>query len=236
MEIDTVDDGRWAMGDGRWAMDQPDRSLAIPAPHYNMKDGGRTIRRRLSPVAHPPSPMSLTDLERLYDYHYWANRKLLDAVSQLTTEQFTQTVAGSYGSIRNTLVHILSAEWGWLDRCGGPPRGERLRAEDYPTLASVVETWDRVERDMRAFLAGLREEDLSRDVEFSFGAAPKHSIPVSGLLQHAVVHAVHHRGQVSMLVRMLGFTPGNYDLLMFDSQPRDTPAALKPREEPAALR
>jgi uncharacterized damage-inducible protein DinB len=171
--------------------------------------------------------MRLIDLERLYDYHYWANRRLLEAVSQLTPEQFTQNVAGSYGSIRNTLVHTLSAEWGWLDRCGGPPRGERLKAEDYPTLNSVIEMWNRVELDMRAFLARLTEDDLAREIEFAFGSGPKHSIPISGLLEHAAIHAAHHRGQVSLLMRILGFTPGNYDLLVFDSQPRETPAALR---------
>jgi uncharacterized damage-inducible protein DinB len=178
--------------------------------------------------------MRIIDLERLYDYHYWANRKLLGAVSALTTEQFTQDVGGSYGSIRNTLVHVLSAEWGWLDRCGGPPRGERLKPEDYPTLESVVETWNRVERDMRAFLAGLTEVELSRDVEFAFGDTPKHSIPVSGLLEHAAIHAAHHRGQVSLLMRMLGFAPGNYDLLVFDIQLRDRSAPTPNRAERAS--
>ena len=71
--------------------------------------------------------MTVKDLERLYDYGYWANKKLLAVVAQMTPEQFTQTVAGSYGSVRNTLVHVLSAEWGWLDRCGGRERGWRSR-------------------------------------------------------------------------------------------------------------
>src|SRR5436309_15218065 len=35
--------------------------------------------------------------------------KLFDVISQITPEQFTRPVAGSYGSIRNTLVHVLSA-------------------------------------------------------------------------------------------------------------------------------
>ncbi len=48
--------------------------------------------------------MTVKDLERLYDYSYWANRKLFQVISQLTPEQFTRTVTGSYGSIRNTLV------------------------------------------------------------------------------------------------------------------------------------
>ena len=67
--------------------------------------------------------MTVSDLERLYDYGYWANKKLFAVLTELTTEQFTRPVVGSYGSMRNTLVHVLSAEWGWLDRSGGHPRG-----------------------------------------------------------------------------------------------------------------
>jgi uncharacterized damage-inducible protein DinB len=67
--------------------------------------------------------MTVKDLERLCDYGYWANHEILAVAAHLTPEQFRQTVAGSYGSVRNTMVHILSAEWGWLDRCGGHERG-----------------------------------------------------------------------------------------------------------------
>ena len=60
--------------------------------------------------------MNVKDVEALFDYCCWANRKHFGVVSQLTPEEFTQPVAGGYGSIRNTLVHVLSAEWGWLER------------------------------------------------------------------------------------------------------------------------
>ena len=159
--------------------------------------------------------MRVSDLQRLYDYHYWANQKLLGVVAQLTPQQFTQSVAGSYGSIRNTLVHSLSAEWGWLDRCGGPPRGERLNPDDYPTLDSVVRVWTRVEEYLRSFLAGLRDDDLARDIEFALGGGPKQSIPRGDLLQHAAVHAVHHRGQVALLLRVLGYVPGDFDWIFY---------------------
>src|SRR5258705_2038163 len=84
--------------------------------------------------------MSVADVQELYSYGNWANRKLLDALAALTDEEFSRTVGGSYGSIRNTLVHALSAEWGWLGRCGAQPdRGARLQSEDYPTIQSVVD-------------------------------------------------------------------------------------------------
>lgn len=162
--------------------------------------------------------MRVADLEALYDYSCWANQKLFDVVSDLSQQQFTQTVAGSYGSVRNTLVHVLSAEWGWLDRCGGPARGERLKPEDFPTAESVRELWRQVEEHMRAFLASLADDDLSRHIEFALGNAPKQSIALGELLQHAIVHAVHHRGQVALLVRELGKTPGNFDLLLYSTE------------------
>jgi len=170
------------------------------------------------------SKMHVTDLERLYDYHYWANRKLLGVVSQLTPEQFTQSVAGSYGSIRNTLVHVLSAEWGWLERCGGERRGDRLNPDDYPTIESLEQAWTRVEQCLREFLSRLEDADLAREVEFSLSGGPRHTLAVGELMQHEMIHAVHHRGQVSLLLRELGFTPGNFDMLMYDEQRRSVPA------------
>jgi uncharacterized damage-inducible protein DinB len=164
--------------------------------------------------------MRVSDLERLYDYNYWANARLFAVISRLTPEQFTQSVAGSYGSIRNTMVHVLSAEWGWLDRCGGPPRGEKLNPDDYPTVESLLRAWTRVEGNMRAFLSSLDDEDLARNVEFVLGGGPKQIIPLGGLLQHAAVHAVHHRGQVALLLRVLGHAPGNFDVVIYDGEQR----------------
>ena len=162
--------------------------------------------------------MTVKDLERRFDYGYWANAKLLAVISQLTPEQFTQNVAGSYGSIRNTLVHTLSAEWGWFDRCGGPSRGAALKADDFPTLESLVTTWTMVEAHVRAFLANLKDDELGRVVEFTLPQAGTRSALVGDLLEHAANHGVHHRGQVALLLRVLGHTPGNVDLLIYDAE------------------
>ena len=167
---------------------------------------------------------TVKDLERLYDYGYWANQKLLAVVSQLTREQFTQDVAGSYGSVRNTMVHVMSAEWGWLDRCGGPERGPALKGEDYATVESLVEAWGKVEAWVRTFLAGLKDGELFRQVEFKNSRGETRSMPLGELMQHAANHAVHHRGQVALLLRVLGHAPGNIDLLFYDADRRGVSA------------
>ena len=162
--------------------------------------------------------MRVADMQRLYDYGYWANKKLFAVIQQMTPEEFTRQVAGSYGSVRNTLVHVLSAEWGWLDRCGGRERGARLNPDDYPTAAALIEAWTRVEGYVREFLAGLSDADLAREVEFAIGSGPKQKMLIGDLLQHGANHGVHHRGQVALLLRMLGHAPGNFDLLLYDGE------------------
>ena len=167
--------------------------------------------------------MTVKDLEDLFDYGHWANRKLFAVISRLTPEQFTRTVDGAHGSVRNTMVHVLSAEWGWLDRCGGPKRGSPLNPADYTTAESLAALRDKVEGYGRAFLSTLRDEDLARNVEFAIGGTEKHSLPVGELLHHAANHGVHHRGQVSLLLRLLGYAPENFDLLLYHAERRGVP-------------
>src|SRR6185503_12060798 len=168
--------------------------------------------------------MTVADLDSLYDYGYWANEKLFDAISQLTPEQFTESVGGGHESIRNTLVHGLSAEWGWLSRCGGPERGPRLNPADYPNAETLKETWSKVEARVREFLSMLKDEDLAREVEYMNDRGEKRLMPLGDLLQHTANHGVHHRGQVAMMLRSLGYAPGNVDMLIYYAAKRGVPA------------
>ena len=168
--------------------------------------------------------MTVADLERLYDYGYWANARLFRVISELTREEFTRDVAGSYGSIRNALVHSLSAEWGWLDRCGGSERGPTLKPDDYPSADALAEAWRKVAGYVRAFLSRLKDEDLARVVDFENARGEKRQLVLGEALQHAANHGVHHRGQVVLLLRQQGHAPGNIDPLLYDAERHGTTA------------
>ena len=58
--------------------------------------------------------MTREDILLLYEYDRWANNRVLRSISGLTPEQFTRDLGGSFRSVRDTLVHIIGGEWGWL--------------------------------------------------------------------------------------------------------------------------
>lgn len=159
--------------------------------------------------------MTIQDLKTFYNYNYWATKKVLAVVSELSQEEFTKEVAGGYGSIRNTLVHIMSTEWGWLSRCGGHQRESSLKAEDFPTLESITEVWAEVETYIHDFLGTLTDEKLTQMVYYPGKNNITRSMPMGELLHHSIIHGAHHRGQIAVLLRELGYSPGSIDILFY---------------------
>jgi uncharacterized damage-inducible protein DinB len=55
--------------------------------------------------------MNKQDVQLLYEYNRWANAQVLAASSRLTEEQFTRDLSSGHRSVRDTLAHILAADW-----------------------------------------------------------------------------------------------------------------------------
>ena len=159
--------------------------------------------------------MNVDDLLTLFGYDRWANDRLLKAVEQLSTEEFTRRVGGAYDSVRTTLVHIMEVERGWLARCDGDMGWADLNPDDFPSLESIRDEWKNVGRITHGIISRLAEGDLGRVVPYHFENDKPRTAALAEVLQHAANHAAHHRGQVVLMLRMLGHDPGNLDMLFY---------------------
>src|SRR5437667_1326987 len=66
-------------------------------------------------------PMTKQDITRLFTYMEWANHLIVDAAHSLTEEQLHHDFQTGQHSVVDTLVHMLGAEWVWLERWEGKP-------------------------------------------------------------------------------------------------------------------
>ena len=166
--------------------------------------------------------MNKDDIQLLYEYDRWANNRVLEAASVLSAEQFTRDLGGSFRSVRDTLLHIISGEWGWLTFWREPSPNPAFVADlwdwhnalfhpqAFPDVAAVKTKWAETEREQIEFVRGLTDEVLRR------------MLPIRGtqvslmhLMQHLANHSTYHRGQIALMLRQLGAKPLATDFHVF---------------------
>jgi uncharacterized damage-inducible protein DinB len=157
----------------------------------------------------------LETIKLLYDYTKWADGRMFEAVSKLTPEQWTKDLGSSLKSTRDTVVHLVSAQWIWISRWKGDSPKAMWTAAEFPTQASVREKWEPLAADLRAFVAAQTEESVAKAVNYKNLKGDPMSYPLGHLMLHAVNHSTYHRGQVTTLVRQLGAQPMSSDLVVY---------------------
>lgn len=162
--------------------------------------------------------MSPDEVRFLYDYTRWADDRALEAAGKLAPEQWARDMGSSMKSVRDTLVHLLSGQWMWLQRWKGSSPQAMWNAAEYPDVAGLKKRRDDLVLDQANFLSALTEESLKKDVKYTNIKGEAFSVPLWQLMLHAVNHSSYHRGQVTTLLRQLGGQPLSTDLVQFCGQ------------------
>jgi uncharacterized damage-inducible protein DinB len=159
--------------------------------------------------------VSPEQMRALYEYNAWANNRTLDAVESLSAEQFAKPLGSSFSSVRDTLVHVYSGEWIWLERFEGRVATQHIPAEKFGDIASLRKHWREQEEKLLAFTNRLTQQDLDGIHEYvtmSYGPLRN---PLWQSMQHLVNHGTYHRGQIAGMLRQLGAVPKPTDLIAF---------------------
>jgi uncharacterized damage-inducible protein DinB len=146
-----------------------------------------------------PSPL----LADAFGHHVWATIRVLDACEGLNDAQLATRVRGTYGSIIDTLRHLVDGDVFYLNVLHGAAR-ERFDKEgsDIPTMRAVMESHD-------AAWQGLVAGDLDPEtvvVEYEASGYETHA-PLAIRLAQALYHGTDHRSQVCTALTTLGIEP-----------------------------
>jgi uncharacterized damage-inducible protein DinB len=166
--------------------------------------------------------MDLSYLQFLFDYNYWARDRILERMVKLSPQQFTEPKPYSRGSLRNTLVHILSAEWIWRVRCQEHlSPSVMLVADDFQSLEALRLRWQQEEGRMRDYLLGLTPVALEQVVQYRRTDGEPQADVLWHLLLHVVNHGTEHRSILAAELTAYGHSPGDLDIIRFARVGRD---------------
>ena len=157
----------------------------------------------------------IDEIRGLYGYHRWANDRILDVTAGLSAEELNRDLRSSFPSIRETLLHMLFAEWVWMCRWNGTSPAAAPDDWDVATLAAIRARFDEVDRARTDFLSRLDDQALHRVVAYRNTSGQPFENPLWQLLRHVVNHAAYHRGQVTTMVRQLGRDAVSTDLVQY---------------------
>ena len=146
-------------------------------------------------------------LATLFQHNRCANLRILEACADLTDDQLDAALVGTYGSIRDTLQHIVMAERSYFSRIS---TGQLYRQpKDTPplTVAEMTELADTTGSGLIEWASKVGADDT---VQVDWDGTPR-DVPKTILLTQAINHATEHRAQIMAILTQLGIQPPSLD-------------------------
>ena len=152
--------------------------------------------------------MAIDLIRGLYDYHRWANRRLLEVAVGMG-EAVTRDMGAHWSvpTVKAMFAHLYGADAIWLRRWTGTSPGRLAGDADFPTLGDLRTRWDALEVEQKAFVEGLAEADLARPVTYANTEGTRFTVALGPLLQHVVNHATHHRSEIATMITLISGSP-----------------------------
>ena len=148
------------------------------------------------------------------EYNHWMNARLFTVCADIPDEKRKADLGAFFRSIHGTFNHLLWADRVWLRRFTGKEfvvgkMGVDLY-EDFATLRAEREQLDAF---MLAWASELRADWLTTPFAFtSMQDGRTRRAPAWIFVTQLFNHQTHHRGQITTLIKQLGFDPGVTDI------------------------
>jgi uncharacterized damage-inducible protein DinB len=150
-------------------------------------------------------------LARLFQRNRWYFDHLLEVGATVEPGRLSADARGSYGSIRDTMLHVLVAMTLWESRIEGESRATLYFVDRRSDDDSLRADCERLTDD---YVARLRDPqfDLTRVIDYRSTEGVARSNRAGDAVLQVANHSSHHLAQVSTLLTQAGAAPleGDY--------------------------
>ncbi|GLU55513.1 DinB family protein [Dyadobacter frigoris] len=152
----------------------------------------------------------------LASYNIWANNIAVEWLEQINEEQWNQVIISSFSSIRETGIHIASAEKIWIDFWKNAPDPVYLSTEFEGSKNDLIEIWRIASTGLKNFIETYPEENYLQQITFRYPKGGEGQMKFWQTFSHIINHSTYHRGQLVTILRQIGFTKfSSIDLATF---------------------
>ena len=162
--------------------------------------------------------MDLGWVRQLYDYHWWANRKLWNTTVALGDAVATREIGTQFSvpTLTQMFTHLYGADLVWLRRWRGAPIQGLPSDTEFSDMKALRGCWDELQAAQKVFIDALTPADLTRSVAYKSPVlAGEFSSPLGALLIHVANHATHHRSEVATMLTMVSGSPPSTDFIVW---------------------
>ena len=149
----------------------------------------------------------------------WSNHRLFSAVAKLSEEEFHAPRVGFFPSLHETLNHLLTVDWFYVDALERTLRGEAPHddpysffepSEPFATFAPLHAEQTAIDRRLVAVCENLEDAALEATVLLKRRSGTV-ADPVHRILAHLFTHQIHHRGQAHGMLSSTNVKPPQLD-------------------------
>jgi uncharacterized damage-inducible protein DinB len=158
--------------------------------------------------------MSGSPLDDAFAHHAWATLRLIDVCEKLTPEQLNAPAPGTYGSILETMRHLVGGDTYYLSHLtGDPARDTDTEHMDLRELRAAMEA------DERTWIEILAKDiDPSAVVKDVDDAGYERDASMGIRLAQAIHHGTDHRSQICTALTTFGIEPPGIDVWEFGAE------------------
>lgn len=153
-------------------------------------------------------------LRVMAEYNLWMNERLYAIIGDMPEAERTADRGGFFGSLHNTLDHILFGDRAGLARLtGGEIPAFPGRKPAFPVFADLRRERAAADAALLAFARSVDAESLRAPLTFYSAVYQRErSVPRWTLAVHLFNHQTHHRGQITDMLSRMGVDYGSTDL------------------------
>ncbi len=150
-------------------------------------------------------------------FNAWVNERVYDCVAGLSDAAYREDCKAYFGSIHNTLNHLLVVDRLWTSRIKGRDHGieslDQILHDDFEPLRAARQAEDAA---LIELVDSLSEEELQGPVTYRRMIGDgSHTTRRDHILITLFNHQTHHRGQIHAMLTQQEIDPPPLDVIYF---------------------